>query len=369
MISQIKLHNFKAFDDELFNIKPFTLMAGINGMGKSSLIQSLLLLRQSSELGEMSSNVGDLRLRGDRVNLENVGRLKNSSADDNDIIIDITDDQNLEYKWILDAVDPTADKIHYTFEGGNKNKLSLFEDGFISLLADRISPQESYGKSPKTIIKTKFGVSGELAPYYLLNALDNNEDIGMKEMKADSAEDLGLIINLNAWLSKIMGLGLKTSAEEIPTSNSVRLNFTTEGSDGEKYSALQVGFGYSYSLPIILSLLTAKPGDLLIFENPEAHLHPYAQVQLGLMMAQAVKYGVQILVETHSDHIINSLRYARKTGLLTEDQVNMIFMYKEHTHDKIYNCTTEISIDDKGKLSDDPKMFYDTWDDMLTKLI
>lgn len=55
MINEIKLQNFKVFEDESFNIKPLTLITGVNGMGKSTLIQSLLLLKQNYELGYLSN--------------------------------------------------------------------------------------------------------------------------------------------------------------------------------------------------------------------------------------------------------------------------------------------------------------------------
>ena len=65
-------------------------------------------------------------------------------------------------------------------------------------------------------------------------------------------------------------------------------------------------------MPVIVALLRAKAGDLLVFENPEAHLHPAAQVELGKLMALAAGKGVQIIIESHSDHILNSLRLEGK---------------------------------------------------------
>lgn len=82
MIKEIRLRNFKVFDDESFNIKPLTLIAGINGMGKSTLIQSLLFLKQNYELGFLYNTKKKLRLKHDFVNLESVGDMCYTFAED-----------------------------------------------------------------------------------------------------------------------------------------------------------------------------------------------------------------------------------------------------------------------------------------------
>ena len=98
----------------------------------------------------------------------------------------------------------------------------------------------------------------------------------------------------------------------------IRLEYGMAGTKGKKYSALQVGFGFTYCLPVIVALLRAKADDLLVFENPEAHLHPAAQVELGKLMALAAGKGVQIIIETHRDNIMNSIRLARKQKVISQ---------------------------------------------------
>ncbi|MCQ4437669.1 AAA family ATPase, partial [Clostridioides difficile] len=73
-------------------------------------------------------------------------------------------------------------------------------------------------------------------------------------------------------------------------------------------SSFNVGFGITYVLSIITLVLSAEPGDILIIENPEAHVHPRGQIELGKFLALASKSGIQIIVETHSDHIFNGMR-------------------------------------------------------------
>ena len=136
------------------------------------------------------------------------------------------------------------------------------------------------------------------------------------------------------------------------------------------FSALQVGFGLSFVLPVVTALLKAKTGDLILIENPEAHLHPSAQVRLGQMISKAVSCGAQVIVETHSDHLLNGIRLARKEKVLKlESDVNLIFVQRKSINNELVTLTNEIKIYDNGKLSDRPPFFFDTWEDTLMKLI
>ena len=71
-----------------------------------------------------------------------------------------------------------------------------------------------------------------------------------------------------------------------------------------------MGFGYSYILSIVVTALIAKEGDIVILENPEAHLHPEAQTRLTFMLSKLVAMGIQVFIETHSEHVINGIRLA-----------------------------------------------------------
>lgn len=373
MIKEIRLRNFKVFDDESFNIKPLTLIAGINGMGKSTLIQSLLFLKQNYELGFLYNTKKKLRLKHDFVNLESVGDMCYTFAEDKNVGIYIKDYSDNEYQWTIDASDAGSEETDYTYEGADIDELSLFDQRFIFLEAERWGPRAVYNRTESRAYNTALGIQGELTPAYLNNALNTNEEIGLKEMRHPDLkeEQAQLTENVNAWMAQIMQMpALKTSTTDIDT-DKIKLEFGMTGTKGKKYSALQVGFGFTYCLPIIVALLRAKANDLLIFENPEAHLHPSAQVELGKMMAQAAANGVQIILETHSDHILNSLRLARKKGIISKDDINIIFVQRDFGTDNGIDVTfkDEIQITDNGKLTARPEKFFDSWDDVLTKLI
>ena len=373
MIKEIRLKNFKVFEEESFNIKPLTLITGVNGMGKSTLIQSLLFLKQNYGLGYLSNPKKKLRLKHDFVNLESAGDICYTFAEEKSVCISIKEDNGNEYQWVLDTSEAGNEEVGYTYTGSDIHGLSLFDDRFIFLEAERWGPKAQYNKSEARAYNTSLGIQGELTPAYLNNALSVNEEIGIKGMRHPNLkeEQIQLTENVNAWMAQIMQVpSLKANTTEIDK-DKIRLEYGMAGTKGKKYSALQVGFGFTYCLPVIVALLRAKADDLLVFENPEAHLHPAAQVELGKLMALAAGKGVQIIIESHSDHILNSLRLARKEKVISQEDLNVIFVQRDFGADDDMEVTyiDEIQITDEGKLNKRPKNFFDSWDDVLTRLI
>ena len=127
------------------------------------------------------------------------------------------------------------------------------------------------------------------------------------------------------------------------------------------------GFGISSVLPVLVAILTARPTDIVIIENPEAHLHPRGQSEIGNLLARAALYGVQLFVETHSDHVINGVRVAVKQGMLPPTDVNVAFFDRHHhkaeypdgIREEYYTDICNIKIDRNGTLSNYPKGFMD----------
>jgi predicted ATPase len=127
--------------------------------------------------------------------------------------------------------------------------------------------------------------------------------------------------------------------------------------------ATHVGFGLTHVLPIVLSVLASQPGDMVIIENPEAHLHPAAQTRLVGFLARAAASGVQIVVETHSDHVLNSLRVAVKQRVILSEQISLnFFSASEPRH-------VRIPMGQHGELKNWPHGFFDEYDHALKKLL
>lgn len=119
-----------------------------------------------------------------------------------------------------------------------------------------------------------------------------------------------------------------------------------------------VGVGVSQVLPVITMCLLSEPADLLILEQPELHLHPALQKRMADFLLVFVRAGRQILVETHSDHLVNQLRFqvAADESDEIKDLVKLIFAEQKD------GITTyrESEINEYGGLSEDwPDGFLD----------
>ena len=122
-------------------------------------------------------------------------------------------------------------------------------------------------------------------------------------------------------------------------------------------AAPNVGFGITYALPILVSGLIVPEGGMLIVENPEAHLHAKAQSNMGYFLARMAAAGVRVIIETHSEHIVNGIRrmiVEGRTGMSADDMT--IYFFQDKNGDK---KIMDIGMDGKGNLSAFPEDFFD----------
>jgi len=119
-------------------------------------------------------------------------------------------------------------------------------------------------------------------------------------------------------------LDTEIKTEEIGGTNHVKASFK----NGNAFvRPKNIGSGISYLTAILIVCLAAKKGQVIIVENPEIHLHPKAQSKIGEFLAFVASKGIQIIIETHNDHIINRFRYEVYKGNLKSNQI--IIHYKE----------------------------------------
>jgi predicted ATPase len=106
-----------------------------------------------------------------------------------------------------------------------------------------------------------------------------------------------------------------------------------------------------------VAILSAKPGALLLLENPEAHLHPKGQAVLAELMVRAAKCGVQIVVETHSDHLINRLRRLVAEDLSNElaGLINILFV--QQSDDQRSSYIEPLRLNEEGQIENWPPNF------------
>lgn len=366
MLEYVVLKNFKCFDELQVRLAPLTLITGMNGVGKSTLIQSLLIIRQSIVARYLQD--GYISLNDKLVNLINGGALLYNQAEDECVEIEV-DDTNGEYSFTMQKID-NDNHLQQTVISSNeffKKEISLSSDDFVYLNAERLSPQVDYKQvnfSEKNY--SRLGDKhGDKAVGVLFDSIDKVHNLHIEALRAETVVSTRVGDNVSAWLGYIMGSKITTKVEKV-NSEDLRLTYTIGDINQENvFSPLNTAFGNSYLLPIIVAVLTAKEGGLILLENPEAHLHPAAQFRLGEFLALAAEHGVQLIVETHSDHLLNGVRVAAKNRKVSSDNVAIHYFYER---DGFHN-TQRIELKHDGELDSWPKGFFDEWEKALTSLI
>lgn len=414
MISQIGLTNFKCFQGEhIFPLSRFNLLTGINGRGKSTLLQSLLLMKQTTDYNKNSNYIV---FNGSCVQLGTFDDIKNSFAhnedevkfnfglfeneesnyeaiytfkqDDNDNSIGIIDTYS-EFSHFFNGSQTCRlreHKKHSNFyylklgedvlkyeEEGNDNWRNYSSDLFFENLspkyddenqsvfkfiqyisADRIGPKNYYEIQNINKNFSWVGARGENTASILLKKKDNevNKRLYLGE------DTNSLLQQTEEWLNFIFdGAKININTE----GGVVALSYNTK-QGGERYKPTNVGFGYSYILPIVVAGLIAHNDEILIIENPEAHLHPRAQHKLTQFLAKVAATGVQIFVESHSEHILNALRICTIEHEGQEKILNNTDLSILYFQDNPKTPCVQIPIDEKGGIEEWPEGFFDQTD-------
>lgn len=122
-----------------------------------------------------------------------------------------------------------------------------------------------------------------------------------------------------------VGLGSMIEPVDIDaTSIDLHISRTRSPSGGDAadlVSIADVGFGVSQSLPVLVALIDAKPGQLVYIEQPEIHLHPRAQVGVADLIVEASRRGARVVIETHSEIILTRIQYHVAKGTLPPKDV------------------------------------------------
>ncbi len=352
-------------------MKNLNVLTGLNSTGKSSVIQSLVLLHQS--LLENSLSMKSLVLNGDFISLGTPSDLIDKLYGNKELSISLETKGNVKIDWVFKSNGKSL-----VCENQN-SEICRVDDEFFALLtelhyisADRLGPRETY----QTNWPDKFssvGPRGERTLWFI----QQNENYEISEtLKCKDTPQPQLPRQIEAWM-KIFFPG--SSFEIQPIQGTNLASFGVRTSDMTNFHRPQnVGFGFSYTLPIVTACLGAKKGQVVLVENPEAHLHPAAQSRMGEFLALVADSGVQVIIETHSDHVINGIRKAVKSHNI--DRKDVAINYFSHRNEMISvdekagsNKDTEqhivIPVYENGEIRDWPKGFFDQFDDDLGFLV
>jgi len=367
MISAISLSQFKCFENLNLPIKPLTLLSGTNASGKSSVLQSLVLLHQTMHDHEWAMR---LMLNGKELKLGTVSDVVNKISGRRSIEIGITGESE-SYRWYL--VGERSDmsmainkisangkqvsnphKLHFLAPEKIDSPSTLLENirRLTYITAERVGPRDFYDLEDEHKINT-VGKSGEHAVGLLYNGRDNEVH---SELLIEGVPPTRLR-QVEAYMQMFFpGCGL--TVQKVSQVNAVTLGLRTSD-ETDYHRPIHVGFGFTQVFPIIVAALSATKGEVILIENPEVHLHPAGQALMGQFLASVSNAGVQVILETHSDHVLNGIRRSVRSKNITPDKVAIHF-FRPRTEE--VSQVHSPQLDEAGNLDTWPEGFFDQFD-------
>jgi len=372
MITQLNINNFKFHKNTELKIGNLTIICGNNSVGKTSAIQPLLLLREAYL---NKSEFSYLDLLSNPVKVGTVGDALYQYGNKDMISFELKTNYN-DYQFSFGEetsdytktlIEKSIDSELNNFENIFNGNESLFSENFQYISSARIGSLQSYPKDDVVVEKYKqISVIEGKAEFcvHFLHRNQNQEVIAPLINK--NSELTNLISQVTAW-EKDISEGIIVKIEDNGKLG-FELKYQYDTLIGTKksneLSAQNVGFGITYVLPILVAILSAKPNSLIIIENPEAHLHPYGIAKITELICKAAQAGIQIIIETHSDHVINGILVQSKKFTETEGKEGInsknVKIYQFVRNNEEFCAKVELlNIEEDGRIRYAPKGFFD----------
>jgi predicted ATPase len=358
MIEKLEIHNFKKFSRLSVLLKPLTVLTGLNGSGKSTLLQSLLLLRQLAEHAGSTA----VALNGTHgLALGEALDVLHADADAAEIVIAITTSSSGSQTFRFPVPDDRALNLS---EAGPEQpgpaELRGIGPDFTYLSAERLGPRDVFPVSAIDVARVGVGEQGQFMAQVLAQHENDQVPAELRYPETEQAGVITLRAQVEKWASDIIRPLQITASWPAGLAVSV-IRYREPGLLSDDIRPPNMGFGVSYALPIIIAGLLARPGGLLILENPEAHLHPGGQSRMGRFLGRIAGSGVQVIVETHSDHVVNGMRLAAvEDSTIAADAVIVHFFGD--------GDPVAIEMTERGSMTEWPPGFFDQLDDDLGRL-
>lgn len=348
MIEQLQINGFKRFAGQLFKFAPLTVLAGMNGTGKTSVIHALMLLHLAS-----SRSDGVVPLNGPYgLDLGIYEDIQNWAVPDQ-MDFDIAETGGAHSHWKFQGSQTAL--FAELIEAPKTVPAGLVAGGrmFQYLSAERFGPRSALGVASLPANLLEVGSRGEYCAQVI--QVLGNETVPEKRQCPGATEDDAPLVKFEVerWLSRI-ARPVQIDIEPLPIGTVSALRFRVPG--GEWVRPPNMGFGVTYALPVIVAALTAGAGGIVIVENPEAHLHPVGQSQMGHFLATMAAAGVQVVVETHSDHLINGIRRAIGEHRLLGANESVV-----HFFDAADSPPQVLSFTETGGMDAWPRGFFDQY--------
>ena len=377
MLTRIDLRHFKCFETLKLPLCALTLLSGANASGKSSVMQALVLLHQTMREHEWSSR---LLLNGSAVRLGAVADVVDQVHGRRDCRIALLDDDAASYQWEFegerdemsmairrargetgagDAWDVGGSQpFHHLLPApaGDPSLTSRLRR-LTYLTAERLGPRELYAFDDPQLTPV-VGPRGE----YAVSVLHSGRDVRVLDSLAVDGVPPTRFRQVEARMARFFP-GCVLAVEQIPGTNAATLGIRISA-DTDFHRPVHTGFGLTQVLPIVVAGLSADEDDLLLIENPEVHLHPAGQAAMGEFLSEIAAAGVQVVIETHSDHILNGIRRAAKGGKLASGDVALHF-FRPRMEDQTEQGGAQVEsplLDADGNIDSWPDGFFDQFD-------
>lgn len=367
MLQRIDLRLFKCFELLKLPLARLSLLSGPNASGKSSVLQALVLLHQTMSEQEWSTR---LMLNGDSIRLGTVADVVDKVHGRGSFDLRIVDEEE-DLSWIFEGErsdmsmavkevrangqsqeEPTVLRYLQPPQDAAISRLTRSIRGLTYVTAERVGPREFYVlEDPQTA--PVVGPAGEHAVSLLYLGRDERVIDGLVKSEAPPTRLRQVEHQMRLFFP---GCGLEL--QPVPQANAVTLGLRTSD-DTSFHRPVHVGFGLTQVFPIIVAGLSARPGDIVMIENPEVHLHPAGQARMGSFLADLAQADIQVVIETHSDHVLNGIRRSVKSGgLPAADVLLHFFVPRSGDASQVFSPT----LDDTGNIDSWPDGFFDQFD-------
>ncbi|WP_419768217.1 AAA family ATPase [Arcobacter sp.] len=336
-LSQLNLKDFKSHEDNEVKFKNITLLTGLNGAGKSSIFQSLRMIWRLLHEGDLVLNeYGEL------------STLKNTNSKQKSFSLELLFSKEKQLKLTINLENNT---IEYSGSLGSLKKENIH---LIYLSANRLGPTEFQKlRNSTTSLYNNVGINGE----FTLDILSKfGEEVLPDAFKKDVEKQNTIINHVEKWLQEI--------SPNVKLETELNKNMNVASFSINSYTPYNVGFGISYTLSILVQLIYSlylfeqhNIKSVILIENPEAHLHPKGQTKLAEFISKITNFGIQIIIETHSDYILDGLRISVKDKEIEKDKAQL------HYFELDKNLNTKVlspKIGEEGHLDEWPENFFDT---------
>ena len=376
MLTRIDLRYFKCFETLKLPLCALTLLSGTNASGKSSVMHALVLLHQTMREHEWSFR---LMLNGATLRLGTVADVVDQVHGRRDCEVALVDDDTAWFRWEfagerdemsmsvrracgetdtgngwdVDGIQP----LHYLLPTpASEHSLSDRLRGLTYLTAERLGPRELYAFDDPQLTPV-VGPRGEFA----VSVLHSGRDLPVLDVLQIDDVPPTRFRQVEARMARFFP-GCVLAIEQVPRANAVTLGIRTSA-DTDFHRPVHSGFGLTQVLPIVVAALSASKDDLLLIENPEVHLHPAGQAAMGGFLSEVASAGVQVVIETHSDHVLNGIRRAVRSRMLSSGDVALHF-FRPRLEDEGQGESQVQSpiLDADGNIDSWPDGFFDQFD-------